>query len=413
MYVSRDLSFPGMTDDKILSDEVLATPILVNGHDTVNYCAYLQKVMKLSQLDEMMHRTFPGIGVLQVKAMKMYRLCFKRGGGLYPWHQDGSGVTFVLTIYATILYDIARLNFELFEYVHILALDGPTSPLHPQILPASIINLEALKVQLVIATHSVDSLFASSTRPFPELQVVPLSDNSPFARRQLNDDVLASLGLPAHAISSALPACPMKTSTLASLSAFNRLLYVKGKSDVDMLRVFMEVVDEHRAAAFFSKVVIEFVSKRESVAVAEGIAGGKEQEVVTSDRLAVAVLVGRGYWPKFLVKFEAEKFEKLAEKSSYLVSDAKRLLKSLGLKNVQAWRAIVVAVGKDKLSNHLKDLVERLFQWAAVFREYLALCSSERPTSVTKQLFYASSSSESFKREIDAPYTDDGLGDGQ
>ncbi|KAJ3042719.1 hypothetical protein HDV00_006776 [Rhizophlyctis rosea] len=494
-YVPRDLSFPGQTDEKKLSEEVLASSSTVaNGHYTANCCAYLQKVLKLADLDKMMNRVFPGIGSLEVVTLKnVFRLRFKRGNAVFPWYQEGSGVAFVLTIYAAILYDFAKRFASIqdvatgtvsnpFQYVHLLALDEPTSPLHPQVLSAFVTTLETLKVQIVIATHSVDFLLASSTLTFPDLQLISLSDNPPFPRRQLTDDVLDSLGLPSNAISSALPAHPMKTSTLASLAAFNRLLYVEGKNDVDMLRVFMEAVDEYRASAFFAKVIVEFFSTRERVAVyaeaAQRIGSilegwrasqedrGKKQEVAVSDRLGVVVLVDRDYRPDILVKFEADKFQQLVGQSPYLVGgegsfwcdwgpvaewenhladmgvlrsvlqavesshrdkldqlfkeaadggkdklaeefghyitlakgdkafaaalkkasagdalekmlqafelrpsayvDAKRLLRAIGFKDVQAWRDIVMAIGKEGLSDDLKKLVERLFVWAGV-----------------------------------------------
>ncbi|KAJ3048231.1 hypothetical protein HK097_010754 [Rhizophlyctis rosea] len=494
-YVPRDLSFPGQTDEKRRTDDDLAqSPTVADGNLTANYCAYLQNAMKLGELDEMMDRVFPGIGKLDLVILKnVYRLRFKRDESVFPWYQEGSGVAFVLTIFAAILYDIAKCFASMqdvaagntskpYQYMHLLALDEPTSPLHPQVLSAFVTVLESLKVQIVIATHSVDFLLASSILPFPNFNLVSLSDSPPSARRQLTDDLLESLGLTADAITSALPAHPMKTSTLASLSAFNRLLYVEGKNDVDMLRVFMEVYDEHRAAAFCNKVIIEFFSTCEKVGVyadaanrigsiLEGWRASKEdrekkREVAITERLGVVVLVDRNYRPDILMNFEAQKFSQLVGQSQYLAGgdgsfwcdwgavaewenhiadlevirsllraaesphaaklddyygeavaggkdklaeefghyltvakgdkafaaalkssspgdalqamlrafderpssyiDAKRLLRSVGFKDVQAWRELAVAIGRKDLPLELQNLVEHLFTWAGV-----------------------------------------------
>lgn len=189
-YVPRDMHFPGTPEEKRLSEEKLAeVGVVASGSHTANYVAFLQQAMRLGELDTIMGQVFPGIGTLEVATLKKaYRLRFRRGDRLYPWYQEGSGVAFVLTIFAAVFYDIAKRFASIgdvaagirevpYEYIHLVALDEPTSSLHPQAFPALIHALESLDIQVVIATHSVDFLLAGSTLSSPDIHLVNLTDD--------------------------------------------------------------------------------------------------------------------------------------------------------------------------------------------------------------------------------------------
>ncbi|KAJ3003876.1 hypothetical protein HKX48_001522 [Thoreauomyces humboldtii] len=74
------------------------------GHVTAPYAAELKAANKLAELGDLINKVFPGIGTVEVGSTgKVHRLRSNRSDVLTPWWREGSGVCFVLTIFAALL----------------------------------------------------------------------------------------------------------------------------------------------------------------------------------------------------------------------------------------------------------------------------------------------------------------------
>ncbi|KAJ3168138.1 hypothetical protein HDU87_001219 [Geranomyces variabilis] len=345
-YVPRDMEFPRTTDEKIRKSETLELAELTAiGHLTAHYAAGLKAVKKLTELSEMINKVFPGIGELDVSSTtKVHRLRFKRNDTMLPWWREGSGVCFVLTIFAAVLYDQATrfasaTNVSAaspFQYHHLLLLDEPSAPLHSQIIPVFMDALISLDVQVILATHSVDFLLSSAALPEEDMQCLSLHDTVPTLHPQLTDSLLKGVGLSSAEIQEALPQHGRETAVLVSLSASKLILYVEGSSDIPALRAFMEIIDPIRAARFQSKVVVEWTSGRKKISEYAQSAGTlasflESWRATSEDRLPskalpkelqlrIAVLVDRDYRPEEVIQYEIDAFSAALQKKPLVAS---------------------------------------------------------------------------------------------
>lgn len=333
-YVPRDMSFPRQTDEDIHEPRVFETKaVCADGTLTAHYVAGIKAANKLATLDEIMEQIFPGVGNLDVASTKkVNRLRFRRAEFLTPWFKEGSGVSFVLTIFAAILYDqctrfSSATNIAAsapFKYHHLVVLDEPASSLHPQVFPAFLDALLALDVQIVLATHSVDFLLRSVHITETSVQLVSLQEPVPELRPQVTEEILRSLGMSSELIREALPQHAQQLATLASLSAGKRILYLEGRNDIQALKVFMNMIDASRAARFHEKVIVEWTSTRKKVSEYVQNAGilasfleswsaseeSRSRSKVKNKKsgLRVAVLVDRDYRPERVIEFETTSF---------------------------------------------------------------------------------------------------------
>ncbi|KAJ3014353.1 hypothetical protein HKX48_005208 [Thoreauomyces humboldtii] len=279
------------------------------------------------------------------------------------WVREGSGVAYVSSVFAAVLFDqvvrfssIQRLpQAGDPEPVHILALDEPSSPLHPHLVDKFLTELKKLGIsQIVLATHSVDLLshcakFGSS--------FVSLDAQPPFAVASLSESMLDTLGIDLEEIR---PLLRDRKDDLMLLGARRNLLFVENDGDWTRLQLWMDRINSSRARAFAERVVVQSTSGRKPVyAYCEKLklttlVLSELAKVAGDDRafepLRVAISVDGDYIPAPVLQHEQKQFRILLKKECGDSVDADSCL-------WQTWKQV-------ESENYLldKDLIVRFLE---------------------------------------------------
>ncbi|KAJ3188706.1 hypothetical protein HDU85_004420 [Gaertneriomyces sp. JEL0708] len=275
------------------------------------------------QLQTIIKSLFPRIGVLEVAVdedaralefVQEFESGRKRKQIRRPWHEEGSGVCYAVTLFAAIIFDsVVRFQSRadgaenstgmdaapLQQALHILAVDEPSTPFHPHLIPVLVAEMQKLGVQqIIIATHSADLL---SVQPIGASLTASGAD-VPYT--------LSDLDALVHTFPEASRMF-RRRNELCLLSAKRHLLFMEDESDWNLLQMWMNRIDALRAAAFNNKVVADWLGGKKAAHVYADVAksmGNWMRESTKTQKLKVAVVVDGDYKPIALQRKDRDSF---------------------------------------------------------------------------------------------------------